>query len=375
MKTSIAAFSILFLSISGCAAELTPKAESEARDASSLPFDYEDEAKADSARSPIDGGELTFGAQIEGTMTSRRGWIGYEIQLSAGPVDLDVTGLDSRGQQLDTLLYVFGPKSARGRYPQSVLAFNDDMEPGVNFGSHILLDVPTDGTYRVVVSTFDNYVTYPANVSRGTYTLTAKCPREGASCAPGGDAPARWLSIAPVQCNGNPWSTTEDTSGRFGEGFGDLGQVLTFFSSQGIEITELGSLKPAVTRYICRACVCPRGDLLVVKASGASAERLEREFGFAPFTLSAFATGPRQCGSNPWEADRSEDGEVSQVIAWAEGFGASLSDVGFVYRTTPMAVCLACSCPRGDTLVVTTGVEETRALLTERGLSSWPTAE
>jgi hypothetical protein len=76
-------------------------------------------------------------------------------------------------------------------------------------------------------------------------------------------------------------------------------------------------------------------------------------------SVSTYLTiAPKQCGTNPWEPSAqglggSQTGdEVGQVKSYFSSKGIELEAIGFAYPAEPMAVCLACSCPRGDTLVV-----------------------
>jgi hypothetical protein len=61
-----------------------------------------------------------------------------------------------------------------------------------------------------------------------------------------------------------------------------------------------------------------------------------------------------QCGGNPWDEVPGElVTEARNAATWAHGSGATMGWVGFSYPAEPTAVCEACSCPRGDTLVAT----------------------
>jgi len=46
--------------------------------------------------------------------------------------------------------------------------FNDDVDPGANLNSHVVFSVPTAGMYRIVVSTYDNWLEYPVHVTAAT---------------------------------------------------------------------------------------------------------------------------------------------------------------------------------------------------------------
>src|SRR4030095_9394782 len=109
-----------------------------------------------------------------------------------------------------------------------------------------LVDLPKTATYRLVVSSYDNWLFFPTNVTRGDYHVIVKCPRDGGSdvcgpavhyeggecwndkecaaglhcegeitCLPGTEcliahpgtctADYAWLAYAPKQCGQNPW--------------------------------------------------------------------------------------------------------------------------------------------------------------------------
>lgn len=77
--------------------------------------------------------------------------------------------------------------------------------------------------------------------------------------------------------------------------------------------------------------------------------------GQAPASTSTWLTiAPKQCGTNPWQGQGgSQTGdEAAQVKSYFASKGIELEAIGFAYPAEPMMVCAACSCPRGDTLVV-----------------------
>lgn len=366
------------------------------QDVSQLPVDPNDDGKADSLRKPVLEGPLKVGEAGEGDFTATRGWIAYDVQLTAGPVDVFLHGRDRDDQPLDTVVYVFGPQRPDGKYPSWVLDLNDDGEPG-DVGSWLQLEVPEDGVYRVVASTYDNYFTWPFNVSRGAYTLNVKCPRDGLdacgpaihyvgqscwvdadcvtgahcegeiTCAPGTEClwvregqcveDYQWLALQPRQCGENPWQREPAAGDGVAPSYPDeeLLAVDNWLESQGVDLLELGFAWQVDPDPTCLACVCPRGDRLLVKARTNDALRLAAEFGFTAIPAQAWwEDEPRQCGANPWTAPAGATprDEVAAVATWAAGEGAPLVEVGFTYRTEAFAVCEACSCPRGDRVVV-----------------------
>jgi hypothetical protein len=72
----------------------------------------------------------------------------------------------------------------------------------------------------------------------------------------------------------------------------------------------------------------------------------------AASTSTWLTIAPRQCGTNPWQGGSQTGNEVEQVKTYFASKGVDLEAIGFAYPGEPMAVCMACSCPRGDTLVV-----------------------
>lgn len=364
-----------------------------------LPSAIADDAdgKDDSLRKPYKAGTLRVNEETGGEFSATRGWIAYEVELEAGKVDVALWGTDDwHGGDLDTVVYVFGPKRANGTYPTALLAWNDDAEPGWDVSSRVRVNVASTGTYRVVVSTYDNYWYYPTNVSRGVYRVIVKCPAGGEACGPaavpvGGACWADaecvagahcegeivcepgtaclwtrqgtcvedyvWLAIEPKQCASNPWNVTTPGDGETPSyPISELAYVDNYFESRGIDLLEVGLVWPAEPLFTCSACSCPRGDRLVVKARGVDAPRLVSEFGFTALGAGAWlGTGPKQCGSNPWNAGApagSPKAEAAKVVSWAAGASMPVAEAGFVYRTESFITCAACSCPRGDTLLV-----------------------
>ncbi|MBL8610568.1 MAG: hypothetical protein JNL38_24735 [Myxococcales bacterium] len=164
-----------------------------------------------------------------------------------------------------------------------------------------------------------------------------------------------WLTIAPKQCGTNPWAGAKPAAGKEPSILsGELGEIDNFFRAQGVELEQVGLLEWTPARMVCMACSCPRGDTLVVKTkSSADAAKLVATYKFAELS-GARATGPKQCGTNPWEAGKPGAADEEQKLAtWLDGQGADVTAAGFLQRTEPVIVCMACSCPRGDTAVVT----------------------
>jgi hypothetical protein len=345
----------------------------------------------------VRGDKLKVGQKVSSDFTARRGWIAYPIELVGGQqVDLTVGGAE------DTMVWVYGPRQANGQYPADALAFNDDETPGAVLSSRLFLDVPADGTYRVLVSTWDNYSAYPNNVSRGAYEVRATCASagfgvcgpaisyEGEQCWADADCQAVpaaqgahcegeivcaadtncfwvnegfcrgnyvWLTYAPKQCGTNGWQQAtvvgDGVDGNTPEG--ELTLVDRYFEDRGIDLLEVGFAGRPEPMATCAACSCARGDLLVVKARAHQADKLVSQFGFTRVESGA-QLAPKSCGMNPWpnaETVGAGSAEELQAIGeWTESLGAPLAWVGHLYSTTARATCRACTCPRGDTLFV-----------------------
>lgn len=397
---------LVALAVAGCAADPAKV------DISTPPFDVTDEGKEDSPRRPSKGHDVRIAELREGTFTSSRGFIRHDIELTAGRVDIDLVGTEA-GQPLDTILYVFGPRRANGTYPSKVIAFNDDMDPGFNVGSHVVLDVPTAGLYRIVVSTFDNYIYFPAHVSFGDYRLMVKCqdPAFGAcgpavsdvggacwadsdclapddsplhcegevTCAPGTECifvrigtcvkDYAWMTYAPTQCS-NPWSETHPDESQFP--FPELSQVVKYYKQFGIEFDEIGVLGPSEPQVVCLACACGRGDEIVVKVGTPTAALLaEHGWIFSSSDPPAQSVAPKQCGSNPWQTSQADDvyAELELVDQWLDGEGAKVTKRGLSWPTEPQITCAACSCPRGDRLIAFGVDPHSQGLLSSLGFN------
>ncbi|MBX3262510.1 MAG: hypothetical protein KF782_22710 [Labilithrix sp.] len=131
---------------------------------------------------------------------------------------------------------------------------------------------------------------------------------------------------------------------------------------------------------VCRDLVPAK--IIVAETDGAGA--LQTKYSFdgpppAPPATSTWLTiAPKQCGTNPWNGaqpapgqDPSHlQGEAGEVHEFFRGQGIGLEQIGFAYPAEPMMVCMACSCPRGDTLVVrATSSADAQRLVTEYGFA------
>ena len=82
--------------------------------------------------------------------------------------------------------------------------------------------------------------------------------------APQGDF---WLSIMPVQCQGNPWEQFERPPDKNVPNLTETQEaelVKDYYDEQGITIFEVKFIQPSPETAVCLACNCPRGDTLQV---------------------------------------------------------------------------------------------------------------
>jgi hypothetical protein len=234
-------------------------------------------------------------------------------------------GCDSSGQVACTLLACA---------PRSCLYEGKTYEPGDSFAA-------SDG----------------CNTCTCSFSGAVGCTKIGCTIPP----TTEWLSMRPVQCNGNPWQQISSVGDGTAPTYPDaeLLSVDNFFEDKGIDLVEIGFLYPPAPEGVCAACSCPRGDHLLVRAKRADVAVLEATYGFKRLGSADGPDGglgytPRQCGGNPWvAAARPMTREEAESAArWTASKDAPVRRAGFVLRTTPIAVCEACSCPRGDRLVV-----------------------
>jgi hypothetical protein len=183
-------------------------------------------------------------------------------------------------------------------------------------------------------------------------SLTEGAP-DAASAAAVSTKPPRWVTIAPKQCNSNPWAgakppSADSTSAIQGEG----GEVDHFLRGKGIHADLIGFTRPPEPSVTCAACQCARGDTLLVHLETTEdARRLIAELGFEPLEGNVLSTAPVQCGGNPWQRVEAS-GEPEQLARWAAQNGAPLVELGFMRHTEHRVACAACQCPRGDLAVV-----------------------
>jgi hypothetical protein len=83
-----------------------------------------------------------------------------------------------------------------------------------------------------------------------------------------------------------------------------------------------------------------------------------------------FTYVPRQCDSNPWSPS-TLDTEPQAVHTYYQRLGIELAYAGFLHDQDPLPTCMACSCPRGDRLLVRVADRADRGRLA--GLGFTPT--
>lgn len=125
-----------------------------------------DDADADIFERVLDRGPLVFGVPAEGELTADRELHAYRLSVRRGArVSIENTraGTDD---DLDSVLYVFGPWDGDG-YGHDALAMDDDG--GTGELAHIMGFIPErGGEYLVVLTSFDGK-------GRGAYRLASTC--------------------------------------------------------------------------------------------------------------------------------------------------------------------------------------------------------
>lgn len=109
---------------------------------------------------------------------------------------------------------------------------------------------------------------------------------------------------------------------------------------------------------VCRDLVPAEVIVEETNASG-NGKQMKYSLDFVP-QATWLTIAPRQCGTNPWNGAVPAPGQEASWLAGEAGEvdnffrakGIKLEQVGFGRPSEPMMVCMACQCPRGDTLVV-----------------------
>lgn len=189
---------------------------------------------------------------------------------------------------------------------------------------------------------------------------TCSCQADGSvACTERACAGSVWLQVNPVQCGGNPWEQTTSKGDGLDPVYPTAEHLAidNYFEDQGIELIELGLVYPPTPLPVCKACTCPRGDAVLVRAKASDAATLVAKYGFTQLTADqAQSYQPKQCNNNPWTApdpgQASLRSEAESVMEWLATQSASASNAGFLFSTaTGGGTCAACSCGRGDRLV------------------------
>jgi endonuclease I len=133
-------------------------------------------------------GRISFGGEVFGEFTEDDqfdGWIFTASQGSIVTLDNSNTGTT---RQLDTTLFLYGPKDESGFYGTEPLVFDDDS----GWGTHARVKdflIQHDGEYLAVLSTY-------MNIDRGNYRLTLTCGND--SCL----IPCDESCPSEVECSG-----------------------------------------------------------------------------------------------------------------------------------------------------------------------------
>jgi deoxyribonuclease I len=112
-------------------------------------------------------GRISFGGEVFGDFVEDNqldGWIFTASKGAVVTVDNSNTGT---ARQLDSTLFLYGPKDETGFYGNDPLSFDDDG----GWGYHARIDefeIPENGEYLVVMGTY-------MNIDRGNYRLTLTC--------------------------------------------------------------------------------------------------------------------------------------------------------------------------------------------------------
>jgi hypothetical protein len=164
------------------------------------------------------------------------------------------------------------------------------------------------------------------------------------------------LTLEPKACKSNPWEKTKETLPKIEATLADkeLETIAAFFQSKKLSLVELGTLKAAAPVATCRACNCPRGDILAVVAKKEDIAALKKTYGFSEMATGSYLTAtPQACDTNPWAKLEGAD-ENAKIVAYLKGEAVEAQYTGLLFSTTPRISCAACSCPRGDRLIVKT---------------------
>ncbi len=117
-------------------------------------------------------GRISFGGEVFGEFVEDDQLEGWFFTASAGSVITADNSNLGTSRNLDSTLFLYGPKRDDGFYGSEALAFDDDS----GWGYHARIKdftIPADGEYLIVMGTF-------MNIDRGRYRLALLC--NSASC-------------------------------------------------------------------------------------------------------------------------------------------------------------------------------------------------
>ncbi|MBW2702670.1 MAG: endonuclease [Deltaproteobacteria bacterium] len=112
-------------------------------------------------------GRISFGAEVFGEFVEDDQLEGWFFTASAGSVITADNSNLGTSRNLDSTLFLYGPKRDDGFYGSVVLVFDDDS----GWGTHARIKdftIPADGEYLIVMGTF-------LNIDRGRYRLALLC--------------------------------------------------------------------------------------------------------------------------------------------------------------------------------------------------------
>ncbi len=175
----------------------------------------------------------------------------------------------------------------------------------------------------------------------------------GGDAAPAVPVPAGvWLSALPKHA-GNFWNGVQpgDVS-TVGYPLPELEDIDGYFEAKGIELQALGLVWPSAPVVTCTGLACARGDILVVIAAAADADRLVTELGFTRLPERAFFTRPALQCESAWGQGGAPAEEAGRLVAWAGEAGGAPAHAGFLFPTEATSRAQVCGSPRGDWAVV-----------------------
>jgi len=209
------------------------------------------------------------------------------------------------------------------------------------------------GFAGLVLSNRDNKHTFFADVNTGIVCITAPCPTQ--------------VRIAGTYTAGpRNLTLTADDGAPHAQRF--TGKFRYAVTRTGLSLTrgrETFGLEKEVS-YCGAALDCREQNLITPRCLGTfecAANACAYRCGMPAKTL-WLSYEPTQCGTNAWEQGAANSGdEKAAVVDYFASKGIAIEQLGFLHPTEPRMVCMACSCPRGDRLIVKAASETAAAEL------------